>query len=188
MRKIFSKELSRTLPQLHATILDEASQAIDRTLGHDQGWKSKNVILTTIEILSAINYRVIFGDSLSRDKALIHHAACYNFWFGIMGNFAGQIAPRPIKSVVAMLVTVPLKYHLYWVRRRLEPVILDRLRAYPNSSEKGATRADGIGWAVNVAVDSQGTSAIDASDIATFFIESVRIAVFSPPYFPMLEL
>lgn len=72
---------------------------------------------------------------------------------------------RQTESVVAMLVTVPLKYHLYWVRRRLEPVILDRLRAYPNSSEKGATRADGIGWAVNVAVDSQGTLAIDASDI-----------------------
>ena len=186
MRKIFSKELSRTLPQLHATILDEASQVIGRTLGHDHHWKSKTIITTTIEILSAINYRVIFGDSLSREKVLIHHAAGYNFWFGIMGNFAGQIAPRPIKGVIAMLVAVPLKYHLYWVRRRLEPVILDRLRAYPNSSEKGATRADGIGWAVNVAVDSQGTSAVSASDIATFFIESVRIAV--PPLFPHVRM
>ena len=84
-----------------------------------------------------------------------------------------------------MLVAVPLKYHLYWVRRRLEVVILDRLRAYPNSSEKGATRADGIGWAVNVAVDSQGTSAVSASDIATF-IESLRIAV--PPLFPHVRM
>lgn len=140
IRKIFSKELSRTLPQLHETILEEASQAIDRTLGHDLNWKSTNLPNALVEILSAINYRVIFEDSLSRDKALIHHAACYNLWFEITGKFVGQISPRPIKSVLGMILSVPLKYHLYWVRRRLQPVISDRLHTYPNSLEKGAPK------------------------------------------------
>ncbi|KAI9370250.1 cytochrome P450 [Aspergillus egyptiacus] len=175
MRKIFSKELARALPQLYAVILEASVEAIDTALGSDPEWRLKKILDVITRIVAETSYRVILGPELSRDKRLVTDATSYNFLFGVTGILVGQVAPWPLKQLVGMVVGLPLKYYFFRLKRRLVPVFEERLRAHRSGA---ATRSksivpDGLAWTFNVVIDSEYGSTATASEIADFFIQSV---------------
>ncbi|KAE8413228.1 cytochrome P450 [Aspergillus pseudocaelatus] len=175
VRKIIGKELTRNFPDIYDKFMEELRIAVDEVLGVDPvSWRTLNIYSAMRQIISRPNLRVILGEPLCRDKAFVYHAEQYVKWFGFILISVGQLLPQAIRPIFGIILGLPLKYHRWFLVRRLRPVFEERLELL---RRMGITCTDGIPkdaitWTTKVALESKKPEAQDPGYLALQFVES----------------
>lgn len=120
----FTGQLGNLVPDLMATI----GETITRNLGVDE-WREVP-IQSTVRMLAGMSInRALLGKQIGSDQRIQNSGLAFSL--DMMVSVAVlQLVWRPLRSLAAILVTLPNRYHSYMFHRIVRPGIIRRLEEY----------------------------------------------------------
>lgn len=122
------RDLPRNMGRVQPVMFQEMRQAIEGTMGmNSDDWHEISLLPTMKLILKKASHRVIFGLPLSQDAKFassLENFACY---LGAGAFVAGQLAPWPLRNILATLAAIPISIHLSLAMRIILPQVKFRI-------------------------------------------------------------
>ncbi|TLS26874.1 hypothetical protein PpBr36_04795 [Pyricularia pennisetigena] len=146
---LIAKALTKNYGNLIPDLVEEAELAFTEQWGRSDEWTAVKVYDTTQQMLGLITNRVTYGLPLSRDaemrkvtmefvrRSFVAGCLLHNVW-------------RPLRPVVAPLITLPHRFSLRRFRKLIVPEVQRRL-ADLNRGETKGQRDDFVQWAIQQA-------------------------------------
>ena len=171
---VIRRYLTRKLPELTRTTMDEIEAALRDEWGTDtEEFREVSILETAEHILARADNRVFVGLPLCRNKDYLKNAVGFAQDVAVAGKII-NVLPAWMKPVIGRLVTIPNRLHYKRASQWLMPHIKDRLEQY-NSGDKRSQNNDFITWIIEDATKHGDPRGLDP-EIISFRIIDVNFA------------
>ncbi|KAI0021893.1 cytochrome P450 [Xylariomycetidae sp. FL0641] len=149
---LISAQLTRETGNLVPDLLDEIAHAVDEFWGASPEWRPICVYDAMRHIIGRATNRVFVGLPLCRDPALLDMGMAFAQDVPLASTVL-RFVWRPLRPLVAPLVTLPNRLHTRKFFGIVRPEIERRLRAAEDPEKKGLDKEpnDFLQWALNQA-------------------------------------
>ncbi|KAI1390980.1 cytochrome P450 [Hypoxylon trugodes] len=139
--KIISTTLTRETGNLVPVLLDEIKHSVERYWGTDtENYREVGVYETLRRIIGHVTNRVFVGLPLCRNDELLDAGVAYAKDIPMSG-MALRFTWKPLRPLVAPLVTLPNRIHTRQFYRLIRPLVDQRLRDYEARRADPETKA-----------------------------------------------
>ena len=170
---ILGRFLTKNLDHIQADIQDEIRASVDAAIGLGEEWRPLKLGETVKSITDRTGCRILFGATLSRDKAFMHSLDRFNLVFGFGGFMYGH-TPWLIRPIVGALVSLALRFYKARVMRPLVSLMRACMQDTNHQRQEGPQKdepSDFITQSVKFAMESKDyTFGNDAEILADQFL------------------
>ncbi|KAE8444351.1 hypothetical protein EG329_000661 [Mollisiaceae sp. DMI_Dod_QoI] len=137
---LIRRDLTRSLGSLIPDIEEELNVSVDESWGKDtDNWVEVGAFNTMMKVIARTSNRIFVGLPLCRNDEYLNNAGQFSTDIAISGALI-RLIPSFLKPLLAWIVLLPNRWHLYKCSKYLVPFIRQRIADLNNARETGATK------------------------------------------------
>lgn len=141
---LVTTKLTSQIGNLIPTVVEELNHALTTHWGGEEEWKEVCVYDTLRVVIGQAINRIFIGESLCRNRELLDVAVAYAEWVPMSAQLL-VLFPKPIRSLVARIITLPSRWHeRKWFKLTL-PEVVGRLKSKSHMQESKDSKVDAGG-------------------------------------------